>query len=215
MKMSAMSRLEQDSKWLFDAADVSEPVVARTPVTPPRAALPKKTASLLTKTVARQTAVQAEAASDEDTPKGVPPLISKLKGILGELKERRDNIKHLERTLGQEKAMLEEGKHMLSLATTKKGRRTFEAQVQSSEQIVKDTAGLLAEGRKEALAAAQGLIKEMADAQQIGTSIINEARGQLNYIEGGAAPAHPPAHKAQEGDDDSNDADDQDDDSDN
>lgn len=212
-RMSAMSRLEQDSKWLFaaDAAD-AEPARQRANLKPRVAALPKKTASLLASSQTVADALSA-TAKDEDTPKGVPPLISKLKGILAELKERRDNIKHLEKTLAQEKTMLQEGQHMFKLATTKKGKHTFERQVQSSEQIVKDTAGLLADGRKEALAAAQGLIKEMEDAQELGSSIITEAKGQLNYLEDGASTARAPAQKAQQADDDSQDADDQDDDS--
>lgn len=212
--MSAMSRLEQDSKWLFSAADAEADSAARPAAKPSKPAaadaLAKKPASLL---AARQAVTQgeAQAVSDEDTPKGVPPLISKLKAIFGELKERRENIKHLERTLAQEKTMLEEGRHMLQLATTKKGKHTFEHQVQSSEQIYKDTASLLAESRKEAMAAAQSLEKEMEKAREVGTDIITEARDQLKDLgagAGAATSAHSKEQKAQQADDDSQDADD-------
>lgn len=123
-----------------------------------------------------------DSDAPKDAPNGSPPLIGKLRGILVELKERKDNIQHLEKTLAQEKAMLDEGKQMLQLATTKKGKRTFGRQVQNSEQIYKDTSGLLADSRNEAKSAAQNLIKEMEDAREIESDIISEARGQLRDL---------------------------------
>lgn len=223
-KMSAMSRLEQDSKWLF-GADAADSAAAQAQAQPRPATLhqaaaaapAKKPAVLLAKQVEKQSTDMDAALSDEDTPKSVPPLISKLKAILGELKERRENIQRLEKSLAQEKSMLEEGRHMLSLATTKKGKRTFEHQVQSSEQIYKDTASLLADSKAEALSAATSLIKEMDKARELGTDIITEAHDQLKFLDdgsGSAAKSHGKQQKAQQADDDSQDADDSQDDDD-
>merc|ERR1719171_278098 len=131
---------------------------------------------------------QRDESSDEadeeegDTQSSSPPLISKLKGIFTELKERKGNLRHLEKTLAQEKAMLGEGKQMLQLATTKKGKRTFERQVENSEQIYKDTSGLLAASRSEAQSAAQSLIREMQQARALEGDIIAEARAQLREL---------------------------------
>jgi len=104
------------------------------------------------------------------------PLIKKLEVILAELKERRDHIHHLENTVTQEKTMLEESRQMHSLASTKKGKMTFDRQVKNSERIFQDTTNMLKDSRDEATAASQALLIEMSQAKRLIQKIQYEAK---------------------------------------
>eukprot|EP00746_Dinoflagellata_sp_MGD_P160553 gnl/MRDRNA2_/MRDRNA2_87376_c0_seq1.p1 gnl/MRDRNA2_/MRDRNA2_87376_c0~~gnl/MRDRNA2_/MRDRNA2_87376_c0_seq1.p1 ORF type:complete len:228 (+),score=76.48 gnl/MRDRNA2_/MRDRNA2_87376_c0_seq1:95-778(+) len=142
---------------------------------------------------------------EEEKPGQKPPLIKKLEIILAELKERRDNIKHLEVTVAQEKTMLEEGRQMHSAASTRRGKATFEQQVKNSEQIFKDTTNMLSASREEAASASKALLSEMAQSKKLIQKIQSEARAlQKDLDHDSMVPA-----KSKTAEDDADDGDDE------
>lgn len=135
-----------------------------------------------------------------------PPLILKLQGILTELKERRDNIQHLQKTEAQEKEMLAESKQMHSLASTRKGKKTFEKQLRDSEQNYKNTVSMLQDSKNEAQNAAKALLDEMQTAQTLIKKINDEARNMQDDLSSGKLQAKK-ADKAEDSEEDDEDED--------
>merc|ERR1719440_1128158 len=101
--------------------------------------------------------------------------------------------------------MLEESREMHSLASTKKGKRTFEKQLHNSEQIYKDTSLMLQDSRDEANSAAHALLAEMHQAQDLIKKINSEAgnlqKDLTNSISSGNTVSKE-AEKAEEADSD-------------
>jgi len=131
-----------------------------------------------------------DADDEDDTKKAsskaapsTPPLIGKLKGMLGELKERRENVVHLETTLKQLESMLQESKRMHSVASTEKAQATYLKQVKDTQQIYKNTFVLYEQSREEASDAARKLSSEMNAAKEVEESILGEAKTQLKHYE--------------------------------
>lgn len=142
------------------------------------------------KPAAPKPAGKEEAASDDGEEEKaaapqVSPLVGKLRSFLGELVERRENVVHLEDTLKQEGKMLRESRKMAQVATTKKGKRTYEKQVTDSQKIYKDTFDLYLQSRSEAQTAATDLAAEMQKAKEVEDEIIAEANKQLKHYEAG------------------------------
>ena len=161
--------VEHKHKWFFGTSGTATPHVAA----------PNHVAKAVATSRATAATALVQESDNEDGGEvkagSTPPLITKLTGILAELKERRDNIQHLEKTATQEKTMLEESKQMHQLASTKKGKRTFERQLHDSEQIYKDTTSMLQDSREEANSAAKALLDEMQKAQALIKKINVEA----------------------------------------
>lgn len=81
--------------------------------------------------------------------------------------------------------MLLESKKMQHVATTKKGKSTYEAQVKKSEEIYKNTFDLYMQSREEAKTAAKELAAEMQKAKDVENEIISEASQQLKHYDAG------------------------------
>jgi len=139
---------------------------------------------------------------DDAKPGQKPPLIKKLEIILAELKERRDNIQHLEVTAAQERKMLDEGRQMHSLASTKKGKSTFDKQVKNSEEIFQDTTNMLVASKEEASSASKALLSEMAQSKKLIQKIQSEALALQKDLHHNSVSTMPAKSKKAEDDDD-------------
>merc|ERR1719395_218758 len=146
---------EHRKSWFLDGSS-NTPAKAAHVSAPQKASRASHTATVL---------AQENEDGGEVAAGSVPPLIAKLQGILAELKERRDNIHHLEETKSQEEQMLQESKQMHQLASTRKGKKTFEQQLKNSEQNYQNTVSMLQDSENEARASAQALLDEMRTAQ--------------------------------------------------
>lgn len=127
------------------------------------------------------TVEDAEDIAEDPAPGQTPPLLGKLKTILMELKERRENGMHLEASLKQLDGMLKESRKMHRVASTKKGQSTYLKQVKETEDIYKSTYELYTQSRAEASSAAKELASEMKQAQDLEDQIISEAKTQLKH----------------------------------
>lgn len=112
-----------------------------------------------------------------------PPLISKLKTMFGELKERRDNVVHLETTLKSLESMLQESKRMHHLASDDTAKSTYSKQVKNTQKIYQDTFVLYQQSREEASRTARELTSEMNSAKEVEDAILAEAKVQLKHYE--------------------------------
>lgn len=126
-------------------------------------------------------APEGTAAEDYDVPGQSPPLLGKLKTILMELKERRENGMHLEASLKQLDGMIKESRKMHRVASTKKGKSTYLKQAKDTEEIYRNTYELYTSSRAEASGAAKELESEMKQAQIVEDQIIEEAKTQLKH----------------------------------
>merc|ERR1719420_305588 len=109
--------------------------------------------------------------------------------------------------------MLEESKEMHSLASTKKGKRTFEKQLHNSEQIYKDTSLMLQDSRDEANSAAKALLAEMHQAQDLIKKINTEASNLQKDLSHGSTSVSSSTSKETSKEDAEDDEEDSDDDS--
>lgn len=117
------------------------------------------------------------------------PLVSGLSARLQELRERKENILQLEKTMGSTEALIKEGVRMRSVASSKRARQTYEHQIEDSERMHKETAAMLLMSREEAKQEARDLLGEMGELRALDAAISSEASSLVSRADASARGA--------------------------